>query len=71
MERIKALLQQILQVTTELETYYPELYQYLGETPITLPDDPHPKMDEKALQDYLNTLQEMLKLRLNRPTNLA
>ena len=53
-------LQDITDLTLKIETDYPELYAYLEEIPMTIPNEEHPKMDHKALCDYLETLRNML-----------
>jgi hypothetical protein len=60
MKDLKRLLAQITELTTKIETDYPELYHFLDESPITLPDVPHPDMGEAVLQEYLDNLQELL-----------
>lgn len=53
-------LQDITDLTLKIETDYPELYEYLDEIPMTIPNVEHPKMDHKALCDYLVALKNML-----------
>lgn len=58
-QQIKELQNDILLITNELETRYPELYKYLDETPI------HYNGQKKAitvqeLQDHLETLKKQL-----------
>ena len=50
----------ITQLTTEIETKYPELYQFLDENPITIPSVAHPDLDKKILEEYLEDLNELL-----------
>ncbi|TLP81800.1 hypothetical protein [Maribacter sp. ACAM166] len=61
MKNSKQILEEITTLTTKIETDYPELYRYLDEEPLTLPEKPHPKMDEEQLNDYLESLQQLLK----------
>ena len=52
---------EITQLTYEIESRYPELYQYLEENPLTIPADKSPMVDYKILNDYLESLKELLK----------
>lgn len=63
MELSQKLLSEITQITRDIEDNYPELEKYLDERPMTLPNenDPNAKVDNKALQDYLDGLKEMIK----------
>ena len=62
MKLSQSILSEITQITRDIEDNYPELEKYLDERPITLPDenDINAKVDDKALQDYLNGLKEMV-----------
>ncbi len=60
MNESTSLLRQITELTSTIETQYPELYRFLEEEPLTLPTEAHPEMDKKALQDYLESLQQLL-----------
>lgn len=55
------ILREITQLTTIIETNYPELYRNLDENPITLPESNHPDINKQALQDYLESLKQLLK----------
>lgn len=61
MENLKALLAEIAQLTSTMETDYPELYRFLDENPMTLPIKEHPKMDKKVMEEYLEDLKELIK----------
>ncbi|WP_299215394.1 hypothetical protein [uncultured Aquimarina sp.] len=52
---------QINELTTLIETRYPELYKFLEEQPLTLPTNDTKEMDEKLLSDYLESLNQLLK----------
>ena len=52
MEYVKTLLTKISELTRDIETNYPELYQYLDENPITIPNESNPKIDSQELQNY-------------------
>jgi len=51
---------EITQLTTNMETNYPELYRSLGENPMTLPTSQNPQMDIVVMQEYLDSLKELL-----------
>lgn len=55
------LLLEISNITLEIETNYPELYQYLDENPVTIPSEDNLNVDDKSLKNYLETLKIMLK----------
>ena len=61
MKDLNNILKKIMQLTTTIETNYPELYRNLDENPITLPESNHPHIDRQALQDYLESLKQLLK----------
>lgn len=53
--------QKILNITTKIKNEHPELYPYLEEMAVTLPDSKNPSVDTKALEEYYNSLIELLK----------
>lgn len=55
------LISEISLLTARIETDYPGLYQFLDENPVTLPVSPHPEMDAKILESYLNDLKAIVK----------
>lgn len=61
METKKELTEKILKITILIQEKYPELSKYLSEVQETLPTLEHPEVDEKALANYYQTLDEMLK----------
>lgn len=61
MTNLKKISSQILDLTTTIETKYPELYKYLGENPITIPSDDHPEISIDVMQGYLESLKNLLK----------
>jgi hypothetical protein len=61
MKNLQNILQEITQLTTNIETNYPELYRYLDENPLTLPTMDKPHMDKKVLESYLKSLEELLR----------
>ncbi|MCF1420886.1 hypothetical protein [Mangrovimonas futianensis] len=60
MKSTQDLLTEISNLTREIEEHYPELYQYLDENPDTIPSIDHPKVGNKELQEYLNSLKAQL-----------
>lgn len=50
-----------MQLTTNIENNFPELYNKLNENPITIPSEKHPKIDQEVLQDYLESLKKLLR----------
>jgi hypothetical protein len=61
MKTINQLMQEIIQITTEIETKYPELYNFLNETPLDICDTPEKTICTTDLEQYLITLKEQLK----------
>lgn len=55
MNNPNGLLTRITELTSKIETDYPELYRFLEENPITLPVEAHPEVHKKELQDYLES----------------
>ena len=60
-EKEKKLNSKILAITMLIRDKYPELYGFLGEMPVTIPDDNHPDINMEALKDYLDSLEATLK----------
>lgn len=60
MKRTHELLKEISDLTTLIETKYPELYQFLDENPVTIPNISHPNLDTKVFADYLVALKNLL-----------
>ena len=46
----------IMDITIEIQEKYPELIKYLNEMPISNPDEKDPKINEKNLTDYYESL---------------
>ncbi|NVK51128.1 MAG: hypothetical protein HWE09_15255 [Cyclobacteriaceae bacterium] len=61
MRTLQSLLREIMQLTTNIENNFPELYNKLNENPITIPSEKHPKIDQEVLQDYLESLKKLLR----------
>ncbi|MBO0340309.1 MAG: hypothetical protein VX798_09960 [Bacteroidota bacterium] len=60
MKNLNSILNRITALTNTIESQYPELYRFLDENPMTLPLSPHPQVDKKALEGYLESLQQLL-----------
>ncbi len=61
MQSLHQLMQEIIQITTEIETSYPELYKYLEETPLTIGESNMQPISTNDLLKYLETLKEQLR----------
>ena len=61
MKNLQKILKQITNLTLKIEVEYPELYCFLNEDILTIPSKNHPKINIKVMQNYLETLQQMLK----------
>lgn len=51
----------ILQITLKINEQFPELSKYVQEMPVTIPNTDNPEINRKALQDYYNSLDILLK----------
>ena len=51
----------ILEITLKIKEQYPELSNYILEMPVTIPNLENPEISCKALQDYYDSLEIMLK----------
>ncbi|WP_340155866.1 hypothetical protein [uncultured Winogradskyella sp.] len=60
MKNLHNILTEITQLTSHIETNYPELYRSLNENPMTIPVSQHPHVDKVAMQDYLEGLKQLL-----------
>ena len=60
MKNLNALMQNIIELTTVIETKYPELYKYLDETPLSIGKHPEKEINTTDLQSYLQTLKTLL-----------
>ena len=61
MKTIRELLTDITNLNTNIKINYPELYKFLGERPITIPSTDHPDINIAIMQDYLESLKQLLK----------
>jgi hypothetical protein len=51
----------ILKITMKIKEQFPELSKYILEMPVTIPNVENPEMNSKALQDYYDSLETLLK----------
>ena len=61
METQKELTAKILSITMEIQEKYPELSKFLNEMPVTIPDENRPSISNKNLEEYYESLENMLK----------
>jgi hypothetical protein len=60
MKHLHNQLREISEITTNIETSYPELYRTLDENPMTIATSNHPQVDKMAMQEYLESLKQLL-----------
>lgn len=60
MNALQIMMKEITELTTMMETEYPELYQFLDENPMTIPANNHPHIDIVVLREYLEGLKGLL-----------
>ncbi len=60
MQSLQQIEQEITELTTRIETDYPELYAFLNENPVTIPTQSNPKMNVSVMTSYLNDLRQLL-----------
>ncbi|SDL36491.1 hypothetical protein [Kriegella aquimaris] len=60
MKNLRKIINEITELTYTIETKYPELYRSLDENPMTLPVSSHPHIDKKVMQEYLESLKQLL-----------
>ena len=51
----------IIASTTQIQEKYPELSKFLGEMPITIPNENNPKINISILKEYSESLIQILK----------
>ena len=61
METEKEINARILATTMEIRTKHPELMQFLDEMPVTVPSEGNPDVSIKLLNDYHDSLINILK----------
>lgn len=55
------LIDRITKLTNLIQDRYPEFTQFIGEMPVTIPSDPSPQVNIGILQDYYDSLCQILK----------
>ena len=60
MKKLHTSIRQIMAITNNIETNYPELYAVLDETPLTIPSETHPSINTDLMEDYLDSLKQIL-----------
>ena len=61
MKQLNKLMQEVIDLTSIIETQYPEIYRYMNETPLTIGKHPEKEISTEDLKDYLQTLKAQLK----------
>lgn len=64
MKKLNELMQEIILLTTKIETDYPELYGYLDETPLIICDTEEKAICLADMEKYLESLKEQLEHRI-------
>lgn len=58
----------IMELLTIIQEKHPELTPYIGEMPITVPSDSSPEVNSQILQDYYDSLNQIVTNHIkNRP----
>ncbi len=65
MKDLHHVLNEIIKLTTIIETNYPELYRSLDENPLTIPAINHPHIDKQDMVEYWDRLTQLLKHHLD------
>ena len=60
MKSLNSLMQEIIQLTSKIESDYTELYNYLGETPLSVSEASEKAVSTYDLNKYLDTLKSQL-----------
>jgi hypothetical protein len=60
MKTLSSLMQEIIQLTANIETNYPELYKYLNETPLSIGVATGKEVNTHDVKEYLATLKSQL-----------
>lgn len=61
MEAEKELNAKIMEITLQIQDKYPELSKFLNEMPVTIPTESNPEINVKVLEEYYESLNNMLK----------
>jgi hypothetical protein len=60
MKTEKTLTENIFSITMTIRNEFPELMKFLNEMPETIPNQESPKINDKILEEYFNSLEELL-----------
>lgn len=60
MKTEKELNDAILKITLKIQNDYPELSKYLSEIPVTIPNISNPEINNKALTNYYESLENIV-----------
>ena len=55
------LIEKIMSITSLVREKHPELMKFLEEMSVTIPNESDPNLNLKALNDYYNSLADLLK----------
>ncbi len=55
------LTEKILKITMTIRNEFPELMKFLNEMPETIPNEESPEINKKILQEYYNSLLDLLR----------
>lgn len=69
MKTTEELMQDIIQISSHIETNFPDLYKFLGETPINNAEPKKESVDNENLSKYLETLQLLLQHHIETQSN--
>ena len=69
MNDLKDLVKEIMPFITDIESNYAEIYRSLYENPMTLPLTNNPHIDKKVIQEYLESLMQLLRHHLETHKN--
>lgn len=61
MKTEKELNDDILKITMNIYERHPELSKFITEMPVTMPDKPTPEISIKHLQNYYDSLNDLMK----------
>jgi hypothetical protein len=60
MQSQKEITDAIAKLTIEIRERYPEISKYINEMPVTNPDQEHPQMSDELLNEYYDTLRDLV-----------
>ena len=60
MKALHKIMEEVIKLTTRIETEYPELYKFLDETPMSIGKHPEKEVTIEDLKNYLETLKTQL-----------